>query len=628
MTGLLSLFKHQSASSLRFRLLLLMGLASVIWVAVTALASYIEASHRIEQDLEQVFERELNIIEDSLEQRAAAATALSNSLYVVADAKAIFAGDSSNTLQQLMAQLPASLELSYMAAIETTGQIVAAVGASQRLENPVGENLFQYASAGRFQASESAFLEPRVDPFLAVENASDNARVITQWILVPVREDGRTYGWLLLSTRWQYATNLLLDKARASLNALGLDIAGVYVELIDGERVASSPPDIGVVDASDSYVRSKKLSPALQGLQLSMAIEKSLPRKRITSSVFYSLTFAGCTLLIMLVMFNWFFQRLVLDRLTKLKRAAEKMTTPEIVQQVDVVYDDELGALEETYNEMSRCLHQSYVTLEDTVAMRTQALLESMSQMERFNYIASHDLREPIRTVQTYCDMLRMDLPDISEDADADLRFIESATGRMGELVNDLLLYSRNRSKSISAECLSVQAVLDELCGDLGTMIKESGASVEYADLGEVFADREQLRHILQNLLTNGIKYRHADKKPEVKISSKIEGDFLQLSFADNGIGIDPAHHQTIFEPFKRLHTAAEYKGTGIGLAVVSESIRRHGGRISLQSAVGQGSVFSVCLPLTQAALEQAQNGIVDIQSLDKPSEITQAKAA
>ena len=605
MTGLFSVFEKQSARSIRFRLLAIMALASALWIGVTALASYVEYSNRIEQEFERTFSRELSLLEKILEQRASAARSISRSLYIVADAKALFSGDSEETLNKLIAELPESLGLNYMAVVETNGAVLAASKASGEFPDVVGKNLFQYANTSRFQADASAFLEPAPDPFLSDSVTPNGMSAVTQWILVPVNEGGRTFGWLLLSSNWQQTTNALLESARSSLKTLGLDITGVFMELQNGKMVASSPSSLSVATSEKLFLRSLKLSPALQGLKLSMAVDKSLPRARVIQSVLYRLGFAAITLIVMLVLFNVVFQRLVLDRLARLKGAAEEMIDPEKMLLLPVVYDDELGGLEKSFNSMARCLQQSYSTLEDTVDVRTKALADALAQMERFNYIASHDLREPIRTVQTYCEMLRMDLPTLDQEAEADMRFIESATTRMGVLVDDLLLYSRNRSQSISPEMLSLQSVLKELVGDHRALILESKVCITFEGLHDVYADKEQVRHVLRNLLTNGIKYHRAGGTASLSISSRMQGCWVEIQFEDNGIGIDPEHHDSIFEPFKRLHNESEFKGTGIGLSVVAESVRRHGGNIAIESDLGRGSRFVLWLPSSADAMAQ-----------------------
>lgn len=606
MTGLLRIFEKQSARSIRFRLLAIMALASALWIGVTALASYVESSHRIEQELERTFSRELGLLEKILEQRASAARSISRSLYIVADAKALFSGDSEETLNQLIAELPESLGLNYMAVVETNGTVLAASKDSNEFSHIVGENLFQYANTSRFQSDASAFLEPAPDPFLTgLETLSGMPAAVTQWILVPVNEGGRTYGWLLLSSNWQQTTNALLEDARLSLKVLGLDITGLFMVLQDGEMVASSPSSLSVTASESLFLRSLKLSPALQGLELSMAVDKSLPRARVIQSVLYRLGFAAVTLIVMLVLFNIVFQHFVLDRLARLKGAAEEMIDPEKMRRLPVVYDDELGGVEKSFNSMAGCLQLSYSTLEETVDVRTKALADALAQMERFNYIASHDLREPIRTVQTYCEMLRMDLPELDQEAEADMQFIESATTRMGVLVDDLLLYSRNRSQSISPDRLCLQSVLKELVQDHGALISKSKACITFEGLHEVYADNEQVRHVLRNLLTNGIKYHRASGQVCLNISSRMQGDWVEIQFEDNGIGIDAQYHESIFEPFKRLHNESEFKGTGIGLSVVAESVRRHGGNIAVESVLGRGSKFVLWLPSSAAAMAQ-----------------------
>ncbi|MDD1674395.1 MAG: ATP-binding protein, partial [Methanomicrobiales archaeon] len=224
-------------------------------------------------------------------------------------------------------------------------------------------------------------------------------------------------------------------------------------------------------------------------------------------------------------------------------------------------------------------------------------LKRSNEDLERFAYVASHDLQEPLRNVKSFTQLLsRRYQGKLDSDADEFIGYIVEGTTRMQDLVSDLLEFSRVTTRGEAFRTTDVDQIIRDITDNLSQMIDAGGAFVSYDHLPHVMADRTQLAQVFQNLIENAIKF-HGDNPPRVHISAKDLGREWKFSVKDNGIGIDPQFHERIFVIFQRLHHRRAYPGTGIGLAICKRIIERHGGRISVESEPGKGSVFSFTIP-------------------------------
>jgi hypothetical protein len=226
-----------------------------------------------------------------------------------------------------------------------------------------------------------------------------------------------------------------------------------------------------------------------------------------------------------------------------------------------------------------------------------QELARSNRELEQFAYVASHDLQEPLRTLASYAKLLSRRYEDqLDAKANRFIRYILEEALRMQALINDLLRYSRvGRQPQNFAPC-DCAAVFDVVVQRLEGAIANSGATVTGNDLPTVFADETQLIQLFQNLISNALKYR-SPELPVVQVAAvQQEGQWL-FSVRDNGIGIEPKYAERIFMIFQRLHTQEEYSGTGIGLAIAAKIVERHGGRIWVESELGQGAIFYFTIP-------------------------------
>ena len=229
-------------------------------------------------------------------------------------------------------------------------------------------------------------------------------------------------------------------------------------------------------------------------------------------------------------------------------------------------------------------------------------LARSNSDLQQFAYVASHDLQEPLRMVASYTQLLAKRYKGkLDNDADEFIAFAVNGANRMQALIQDLLAFSRVDTQGQHFEATSVETLLGYAVDNLKGGIEESGAVVTHDPLPTVMADERQLLHLLQNLLSNAIKFRGQDP-PLVHISADKRDNQWQFAVRDNGIGIDPQYAERIFVIFQRLHTNAEYPGTGIGLSLCKKIVERHGGGIWMESQLGQGATFYFTLPVRDMA--------------------------
>lgn len=226
------------------------------------------------------------------------------------------------------------------------------------------------------------------------------------------------------------------------------------------------------------------------------------------------------------------------------------------------------------------------------------------SELEAFTHTAAHDLKAPLRRIASFCELIERDCRGkLDERTDRYLDYVLENTHRMAQLIDQLLEYSRIGRSETPFEPVALEEVLDRCRFDLEEMIEDAGATVKSGTLPTVWGDGLGLQLVLQNLLTNGIKFR-GERSPEIEIRAEEEGAFWRIVVADNGIGIDPAYFEKIFQPFKRIPTQPEVPGTGIGLATVKKIVQRHNGTLGVHSDPGKGSEFFFTLPGVAGGVE------------------------
>lgn len=260
------------------------------------------------------------------------------------------------------------------------------------------------------------------------------------------------------------------------------------------------------------------------------------------------------------------------------------------------------------------------VDLEQQIAQRTSALLQanadlqrSNENLERFAYVASHDLQEPLRKIQSFGDLLRADYAAELGGGLPYLDRMQQAAKRMSVLIRDLLLYSRIRPDRDQIGPVALNAVFTGILSDLELVIQESDALIDVGALPTVQGNSQQLGQLFQNLMSNALKFRKPDVSPHITVRAAYvstdtlpeaiqaqlsPGAYVQIRVTDNGIGFDSRYAEQIFQVFQRLHNRSQYGGTGIGLAIVQKVAEAHGGTIVATSTPNQGATFAVYLPV------------------------------
>lgn len=228
------------------------------------------------------------------------------------------------------------------------------------------------------------------------------------------------------------------------------------------------------------------------------------------------------------------------------------------------------------------------------------ALLKSTEELRWFSYRVAHDLREPLRTISIYAEMLDQEIGKGNSKAAAHLDFIHRAAGRMSSFINGLLEYSQATEVHGEIGPFACEAMVARVLANLDAAIRESGARITWDSLPEISAD-VRLEYVFQNLIANAIKYRREGIPPEIHISARRADGNWTFSVRDNGIGIEAEYLDSVFEIFRRLH-GQDVPGSGIGLALSRKIVEAHGGRIWIDSQPGSGSTFSFTIP-TQTVL-------------------------
>lgn len=269
---------------------------------------------------------------------------------------------------------------------------------------------------------------------------------------------------------------------------------------------------------------------------------------------------------------------------------------------IDIVRDvaDQLAvALRQA--QMRDELQRHAAELEHRIKERTRDLEETNAELDAFAYSVAHDLRAPLRAMEGFGRALLEDHADALDETGRDyLDRIVRAASRMDELIQDLLAYSRLSRAEISLSHVDVSAAVTEAVSALADEIGDRRARLvldeDLAEVPAAIANGRTLVAALQNLLSNAIKFVDDGVAPAVHIGARVEGDMIRIDVRDNGIGIASEHHDRIFRMLERLHGQERYDGTGIGLAIVRRGAERMGGRVSIESAPGRGSVFSLWL--------------------------------
>jgi PAS domain S-box-containing protein len=232
---------------------------------------------------------------------------------------------------------------------------------------------------------------------------------------------------------------------------------------------------------------------------------------------------------------------------------------------------------------------------------QAEELERSNAELEQFASVASHDLQEPLKMIERHLVLFKRECEkhDCTSSEHYDTAYV--GVQRMQALIEDLLAYSRVGRKNRRTRQVPLSEAVEHAIANLDATVAKCGASISMKNVPELPVDETAMVQLFQNLIGNALKFCPADRKPEVSVDCEVQADFMQIQVRDNGIGIDPKHHERIFDVFQRLHRRDEFEGTGIGLAICKKIVESAGGQIWVESTVGKGTSFFFTIPVLAA---------------------------
>ena len=307
----------------------------------------------------------------------------------------------------------------------------------------------------------------------------------------------------------------------------------------------------------------------------------------------------GIVFLVAASLIAWVLSGRITTPLRNLTEQAEAIAAGDYTRKVPTHRRDEIGRLTIASNEMADHIRDAHQQLEQRVVDRTAALAEVNDELESFSYSVSHDLRAPLRHVSGFASLLRESAgPRLDEQDHRYLATITEAAGRMGQLIDDLLAFSRAGRSLLTRKPVKLPALVDEVRREVSSSINGRVISWTIHPLPVVDADPAMLRQVAVNLLANAVKYTATRDQATIEVGAIQDNDREVTIFVrDNGVGFDMQYAHKLFGVFQRLHRAEEFEGTGIGLANVRRIVQRHGGRVWAEGALNAGATFYFSLP-------------------------------
>lgn len=293
--------------------------------------------------------------------------------------------------------------------------------------------------------------------------------------------------------------------------------------------------------------------------------------------------------------------RSIVRDVKRLSDGVKRVSCGDLAHRIQVRGKSELADLAAGFNAMTSSLQSFYSRLR----RYTQELERSNRELQDFTYVATHDLQEPLRKIQTFSDRVRQESGDrLSEKSLDFLTRAMNAASRMQSLIESLLEYSCVSKRREPHQLADLTVVAEDVLEDLSARIIETRGQIDIGNLPTIEAEPTQMRQLFQNLVSNALKYHRPEVPPEIQVRSRQCRDpgngreMCEISVSDNGIGFDEQFLEKIFTPFQRLHGKLQYEGTGIGLAICRRIAERHSGTITARSMPGEGSTFIVTLPV------------------------------
>ena len=403
----------------------------------------------------------------------------------------------------------------------------------------------------------------------------------------------------------------LNERTRRSLTGL----AGGDVAFLFGNAAGDPWTDFAsIVPAPPANVRDSHTPTRYERGEAKRAIAMAVPgtpwmvatelptRLIVVPAQAYLLNMAPIAALIVILgaLIAWWGSRRLTAPLVGVTRAAEAIASGDLAKRVPPGRDDELGRLAQSFNTMAEQVSRSHHHLEAQVAQRTKALEGTNAELESFSYSVSHDLRAPLRAIHGFARILLEDHhAKLDPEAQRLLGVIDQNTRRMGQLIDDLLAFSRLGRTDLTTGPVDMKELARLVADDVQRAESDRNGSLEIRidPLPPARGDRGLLRQVISNLILNAAKFTRGRPSARIEVGSHPNGDEVVYYVKDNGAGFDARYVDKLFGVFQRLHSAEEFDGTGVGLAIVKRIVQRHGGRVWAEGGVNQGATFYFALP-------------------------------
>jgi two-component system sensor kinase len=291
---------------------------------------------------------------------------------------------------------------------------------------------------------------------------------------------------------------------------------------------------------------------------------------------------------------SWIIVRQIVRPLGQLTAAAATIGTGNFTQRIELRTDDEIGKLSEEFNRMAVALFEK----EANLRQHTAQLEAANKELEAFSYSVSHDLRAPLRAIDGFSRVILEDYTDkLDDEGKRYLNIIGSNTKKMGQLIDDLLVFSRLGRQEIRVSEMDMGELAKAVSDELKLIIPERKIHFTIKPLSPIHGDQAMIRQVFVNLLSNAVKFTRPKENATIEVGGEREGNENIYYVKDNGVGFDMQYVNKLFGVFQRLHSSEEFEGTGVGLAIVQRIIHRHGGRVWAEGKVGEGATFYFTLP-------------------------------
>lgn len=420
-------------------------------------------------------------------------------------------------------------------------------------------------------------------------------------LCAPVLHERKLIGYLL---RWRKMYNSKENIERVS-QLLGKEVV-LYVGNADGSlwsdlrtEVKGMPATIETDSALITYARGGEDYMAAQSLvrNTKWKVMVTMPRRNVLqpATQFLGTAISSAVILLLVgIVLTWLVSRSITGPLEKLAVAARSIAKGDFSQTVQLKRADELGVLSHAFNIMAKEVNDTQKNLEANVAKRTEQLEKANKELEAFSYSVSHDLRAPLRAVSGYATMLIQDhASSLNEDGKRIADAIVNNARMMGQLIDDLISFSRISRKENDIQVVNMQQVVEQVIAELKTQRSEKNYRFVMHALPVCKTDPQLIKQVWINLIDNAMKYSSLKDEPVIEIGATHTNGKVEYYVKDNGVGFDMRYSDKLFGVFQRLHRQDEFEGTGIGLALVKRIVERQNGSLRAEGSVGEGAVFA-----------------------------------